>query len=112
MDLFTDQTTNTDGSEDWIINNEPGSFWIAFAEAGVLDGGAVSIQVADLEENVINPSADLSWSADEKPVTDLIFLPAGIKVRAQVTGGGGSLSIPFFRLIPADSTDKNRYGKI
>lgn len=111
MNLLSNFSGTTNGSEPWIINSNGGSFWVAFADASVLGGGAVSIQVADLDENLITPSADLSWAADEKPDTGLIFLPAGIKVRAQVTGGTGA-TIPFFRLIPADHEDKNRYGQI
>ncbi len=105
MRLLTDLTADTAGSEPYARINNGGSFMIAIPAAADLGGGSLSIELASLEDVPLASSAELVFNALPEP--RVIFLPAGIKVRAQLTGSTAP-DIPFLELIPADASDKNR----
>jgi len=106
MRLLENLTGNTTGSEPFIRNDNGGSFMLAIPAAASLGGGTLVIQFSDLNDVILTTSTELSFSALPEP--KLIFLPSGIKIRAQLSGATAP-SIAFFDLIPADQADKN-YG--
>lgn len=106
MRLLQNITADTTGTEPWILVTNGGSFMMAIPSTASLGGGTLEIEIADRDTDTkYNGSAELQMTS--LPETKLIFIPAGVKVRAQLSGSA-SASIPFFDLIPADPEDKNR----
>lgn len=102
IQLFTAKTTNGQSSE---IRLKPGLWTVRFFHDGTYDSGTVKLQ--QNPENASGTWHDVTGSdATAKEYVDIVV--SGKRVRADVSGAGGSLNLDAFLDVPDEALDTVR----